>query len=56
MTAFAATHDLVGCRATTDKRRKWCSWGAVTGIIASALVRLVYREGTRADRYLTNIL
>ena len=30
--------------------------GAVTGIIAAALVRLVYREGTRADRFLTSIL
>ncbi len=30
--------------------------GAVTSIIAAALVRLVYREGTQADRFLTSIL
>jgi undecaprenyl-diphosphatase len=30
--------------------------GAVTGIIAAASVRMIYREGTRADRYLTKIL
>ena len=30
--------------------------GALTGIIAAAMVRLVYREGTRADRIITSIL
>jgi undecaprenyl-diphosphatase len=30
--------------------------GAVTGIIAAIFVRLVYREGTRADRFVTGIL
>jgi undecaprenyl-diphosphatase len=30
--------------------------GAATGIIAAILMRIVYREGTRADRFLTNIL
>ncbi len=29
--------------------------GAVTGIIAAALVRLVYRRDTRADRWITNL-
>jgi undecaprenyl-diphosphatase len=30
--------------------------GAVTGIIAAAVVRSVYWEGTRADRFVTSIL
>jgi undecaprenyl-diphosphatase len=30
--------------------------GALIGIIAAAMVRLVYREGTRADRFITSIL
>jgi undecaprenyl-diphosphatase len=30
--------------------------GAVTGIIGAILVRVLYREGTRADRVLTGIL
>lgn len=30
--------------------------GAVTGILAAVVVRKVYWEGTRADRFLTNIL
>src|ERR1019366_4986398 len=30
--------------------------GALTGIVAAAVVRLAYREGTRVDRYITSIL
>jgi undecaprenyl-diphosphatase len=30
--------------------------GAVTGIIAAALVRVVYWEGTLADRFITSVL
>ncbi len=30
--------------------------GALTGIIAAAMVRLMYREGTQADRFITGIL
>jgi undecaprenyl-diphosphatase len=30
--------------------------GAVTGIIAAALVRVVYWKGTRADRFITSVL
>jgi len=30
--------------------------GALTGIVAAALVRFLYREGTRADRLVTSIL
>jgi undecaprenyl-diphosphatase len=30
--------------------------GAVTGIVAAALVRALYREGTRIDRMITGIL
>jgi undecaprenyl-diphosphatase len=30
--------------------------GALTGVIAAALIRVFYREGTRADRLITGIL
>lgn len=30
--------------------------GAITGIVAAAVVRSVYREGTRGDRFITGIL
>ena len=30
--------------------------GALTGIVAAAMVRLVYREGTKADRFINSIL
>jgi len=30
--------------------------GALTGIIAAAVVRSIYLEGTRADRFITSIL
>ncbi len=30
--------------------------GAITGIVAAAVVRAVYREGTRGDRFITGIL
>jgi len=30
--------------------------GALTGIVAAVVVRSVYREGTRADRFVTGIL
>jgi len=30
--------------------------GAATGIIAAALVRLAYRQGTRVDGFITAIL
>ena len=45
------SRDYVGAHYDSD-----VPGGALTGIIAAAVVRSVYWEGTRADRFITSIM